>query len=199
MSKPVDEKTRCFGSHSETYALYHDTEWGVPVRDDRLLFEMLILEGAHAGLSWETVLNKREGYRNVFHGFDVKRVAAMTDFELFEARKNPAIVRHKGKIEGTRKNARVFLDIQEEFGGFSKWLWAHVDDEPIVGHWARQEDVPAFTPLAEQISKELKKRGMSFVGPTIIYAYMQAIGLVNDHWRGCWKAPDGSGASSPGR
>ena len=187
MPQLIDDKPRCFGSHSETYAQYHDTEWGVPVRNDRELFEMLILEGAHAGLSWETVLNKRDGYREVFHGFDVERVAKMTDHELFEARHNPAIVRHKQKIESTRKNARIFLDMQREFGSFSDWLWAHVDGEPIRGDWAAMADVPATTPLADAISKDLKKRGMSFVGPTIIYAYLQAVGVVNDHWQGCWK------------
>ncbi len=190
MPQPVDDKQRCFGSHSETYAHYHDTEWGVPVHDDRTLFEMLILEGAHAGLSWETVLNKREGYRDVFHDFDVERVAKMTDMELYEARQNPAIVRHKGKIESTRKNARIFIDMQKEFGSFSEWLWAHVENSPIVGYWQDQKDVPVATPLAKEISKDLKKRGMSFVGPTIVYAYMQAVGLVNDHWKGCWKAPE---------
>ena len=189
MPKPIDDKPRCFGSHSETYAHYHDTEWGVPIHDDRMLFEMLILEGAHAGLSWETVLNKREGYRDVFHQFDVKRVAKMTDMELYEARQNPAIVRHKGKIESTRRNARIFIEMQDEFGSFSEWLWSHVDNTPIIGHWQHQEDVPVATPLAKEISKALKKRGMSFVGPTIMYAYMQAVGLANDHWAGCWKAP----------
>ncbi|MEM9427450.1 MAG: DNA-3-methyladenine glycosylase I [Pseudomonadota bacterium] len=188
MPQPIDYKPRCFGSHSETYAHYHDTEWGVPVRDDRLLFEMLILEGAHAGLSWETVLNKRDGYREVFHGFDVARVAAMTDVELFRARENPGIIRHTGKIESTRKNARIFIEMQDEFGSFSNWLWAHVDDTPFVGNWPTRDDIPASTPLATQISKDLKKRGMSFVGPTIVYAYMQAVGVVNDHWQGCWKA-----------
>ena len=189
MPKPIDDKPRCFGSHSETYAHYHDTEWGVPIHDDRMLFEMLILEGAHAGLSWETVLNKREGYRDVFHQFDVKRVAKMTDMELYKARQNPAIVRHKGKIESTRRNARIFIEMQDEFGSFSEWLWSHVDNTPIIGHWQHQEDVPVATPLAKEISKALKKRGMSFVGPTIMYAYMQAVGLANDHWAGCWKAP----------
>ena len=188
MPEPVDDKPRCFGSHSEVYAAYHDEEWGVPVRDDRALFEMLILEGAHAGLSWETVLNKRDGYREVFHGFDVAQVAEMTDMELYRARQNPAIVRHKLKIESTRKNARVFLKMQEEFGSFSSWLWAHVDDAPLRGDWKSMDEVPATTPLAKGISKDLKKRGMSFVGPTIIYAYLQAVGVVNDHWRGCWKS-----------
>ena len=115
-------------------------------------------------------------------------VADMTDMELYRARQNPAIVRHKLKIESTRKNARVFLKMQEEFGSFSSWLWAHVDDAPLRGDWKSMDEVPATTPLAKGISKDLKKRGMSFVGPTIIYAYLQAVGVVNDHWRGCWKS-----------
>jgi DNA-3-methyladenine glycosylase I len=185
MPAPIDDKPRCFGSNTETYARYHDTEWGVPVRDDRELFEMLILEGAHAGLSWETVLMKRDGYRAVFHNFDVKRVAEMTDMELFRARQNPGIVRHKLKIESTRKNARIFLKMQEDYGSFSDWLWAHVDNTPVHGGWKTRADIPATTPLSDQISKDLKKRGMSFVGPTIIYAYLQAVGVVYDHWQGC--------------
>ena len=188
MAQPVDDLTRCFGSHSELYAHYHDTEWGVPVHDDRTLFEMLILEGAHAGLSWETVLKKREGYREVFQGFDIDRVAAMTDFQLYEARQNPAIVRHRQKIESTRKNARIFKEMQEEFGSFSNWLWGHVDGVPIRGKWASREEIPASTDLSDVISKALKKRGMSFVGTTIIYAYLQAVGVVNDHFQGCWKS-----------
>ena len=187
MPGSIDTKTRCFGSHSERYAHYHDTEWGVPVFDDRTLFEMLILEGAHAGLSWETILNKRDGYRTVFHDFDVARVAAMTDEELAEALQNPAIVRHRQKVPAARANARVFIQLQQEFGSFSDWLWAHVDGRPLQGDWATRDEIPAVTPLAEKISKDLKKRGMGFVGPTIIYAYLQAVGVVNDHWRGCWR------------
>ena len=183
----IDDKPRCFGSHSELYAHYHDTEWGVPVHDDRLLFEMLILEGAHAGLSWETVLRKRDGYRDVFHDFDVARVASMTDAELDMALTNPAIVRHRQKVASARKNAQVFAAMQEEFGSFSDWLWAHVDHSQIVGDWPRMEDVPASTQLSDTISKDLKKRGMSFVGTTIIYAYLQAVGVVNDHYHGCWR------------
>ncbi|MEM9971416.1 MAG: DNA-3-methyladenine glycosylase I [Pseudomonadota bacterium] len=182
----MDDKPRCFGSHSATYAHYHDTEWGVPVHDDRELFEMLILEGAHAGLSWETILNKRKGYRDVYHGFDVDRVAAMSDDELEEALTNPAIVRHRQKVPAARKNAQVFQELQAESGSFSAWLWGHVDGTPIKGDWHEVGDVPAVTPLAEGISKDLKKRGMSFVGPTIIYAYLQAVGVVNDHYHGCW-------------
>lgn len=183
----IDDKPRCFGSSSELYAEYHDTEWGVPVRDDRILFEMLILEGAHAGLSWETILKKREGYRAVYHGFDVERVAAMTDDELAEALQNPAIVRHRQKVPAARKNALIFLEMQKEFGSFSKWLWDHVGDAPVKGDWPTKADIPASTPLSDQISKDLKKRGMSFVGTTIIYAYLQAVGVVNDHYHGCWR------------
>lgn len=183
----IDDKPRCFGSHSELYARYHDTEWGVPVRDDRLLFEMLILEGAHAGLSWETILKKRDGYREVFHDFDIARVAAMTDDELATALQNPAIVRHRQKVPSARKNAQVFLEMQKEFGSFRDWLWDHVDGTPLVGNWPSMSDVPGSTPLSDQISKDLKKRGMSFVGSTIIYAYLQAVGVVNDHYQGCWR------------
>ena len=152
-----------------------------------MLFEMLILEGAHAGLSWETILNKREGYREVFHNFDVERVAAMTDNEIASALQNPAIVRHRQKVPGTRKNAQIFIEMQKEFGSFAAWLWGHVDGKPIKGDWQTKPDIPATTPLSEQISKDLKKRGMSFVGPTIIYAYLQAVGVVNDHYQGCWR------------
>ncbi len=183
----IDDKVRCFGSKSERYAHYHDSEWGVFVHDDQMLFEMLILEGAHAGLSWETILNKREGYREVFHEFDVARVAAMSDAEIDAALQNPAIVRHRQKVPGARKNAQVFIEMQKEFGSFSKWLWDHVDGTPIKGDWKTSADVPAVTPLAESISKDLKKRGMSFVGPTIMYAYLQAVGVVNDHHQGCWR------------
>ena len=183
----IDNKTRCFGSKTELYAHYHDTEWGVPVHDDQMLFEMLILEGAHAGLSWETILKKREGYRKVFHNFDVERVAAMSDAEIDTALQNPAIVRHRQKVPGARKNAQIYIEMQKEFGSFSKWLWDHVDGVPIKGNWSASEDIPAVTPLAAAISKDLKKRGMSFVGPTIIYAYLQAVGVVNDHHKGCWR------------
>ena len=190
MPDPIDETPRCFGSRSKLYARYHDTEWGVPVHDDRTLFEMLILEGAHAGLSWETILNKRERYRDVYHGFDVERVAAMSDGELSTALQNPAIVRHRQKVPAARTNARVFLEMQDECGTFADWLWGHVDGTPIRGDWEEVTDIPAVTPLAEDISKDLKRRGMTFVGPTIIYAYLQAVGVVNDHCRGCWKSAD---------
>ncbi|MEM0948437.1 MAG: DNA-3-methyladenine glycosylase I [Pseudomonadota bacterium] len=182
----VDDKPRCFGSHDPVYAAYHDTEWGVPVHDDRTLFEMLILEGAHAGLSWETVLKKRQGYRARFHNFDVNRVAAMSDADLADALTDPGIVRHRQKVASTRKNAQVFQTIQAELGSFDTYLWNWVGGRTLVGDWATTEDIPASTGISDTLSKDLKKRGMSFVGTTIIYAYMQAIGLVNDHARTCW-------------
>ena len=183
---------RCFGSANALYARYHDEEWGVPVRDDRTLFEMLILEGAHAGLSWETVLRKRDGYREVFHDFDVARVAAMTDEALEAALSNPGIIRHRQKVMGTRRNARAFLAMQTEFGSFSDWLWSHVGHAPLIGDWPTPADIPATTPLGDAISKALKMRGMTFVGPSIIYAYLQAVGVVNDHARTCWRHPASS-------
>ena len=188
-----DKLNRCFGSVPDKPELahYHDTEWGVPVRDDQQLFELLILEGAHAGLSWETVLKKRQGYRDQFHNFDVGRVASMSDEELAQALTNPAIIRHRQKVASTRKNAQVFQAIQAEHGSFASYLWAYVDDQPIINHWASHAQVPASTPLSDAISKDLKKRAMSFVGTTIIYAYIQGVGLVNDHVSSCWRYADG--------
>lgn len=184
----VDGKKRCFGNKpgQEFYAEYHDTEWAIPVYDDRKLFEMLILEGAQAGLSWETVLRKREGYRRAFHNFDLEKVIVMSDEELEAQRENPEIIRNKLKIYSTRKNAIAFKAIQQEFGSFSDYLWAYVAHKPIINHWETFEQVPVTTEISDAISKDLKKRGMSFVGSTIIYAYMQAVGLVDDHLADCW-------------
>lgn len=178
---------RCFGNKpgEEFYAKYHDEEWGVPVYNDTQLFEMLILEGAQAGLSWTTILKKREGYRAAFHQFDVACVANMSDDELEALREQPAIVRNRLKIYSARKNALAFIQIQQEFGSFSDYLWAYVNHQPITNHWDKFEQVPITTVISDAISKDLKKRGMSFVGSTIIYAYMQAIGMVNDHLRSC--------------
>ena len=182
-----DGKARCFGGTAgkELYADYHDNEWGVPKHDDQELFEMIILEGAQAGLSWETILNKREGYRQAFHNFDPVKVAAMTDEDLQERLQNPAIVRNKLKVNAARKNAIAFLKIQEEFGSFDAYLWAYVDNAPVINRFKR-EDVPVSTEVSEALSKDLKKRGMTFVGPTIMYAFMQSTGMVNDHVEGCW-------------
>lgn len=180
-------KQRCFGDKpgQTLYARYHDEEWGVPVHDDRKHFEMLILEGAQAGLNWETILKKREGYRQAFHQFDPIKVAAMSDQELEVLRQNPNIIRNRLKIYSARKNAQAFLKIQQEFGSFDRYIWQFVDNQPIVNHWTKREQVPATTPISDALSKDLKKRGMSFVGSTIIYAYMQAAGLVNDHLITC--------------
>ncbi|ADD68484.1 DNA-3-methyladenine glycosylase I [Denitrovibrio acetiphilus DSM 12809] len=184
-----DGKARCFGGKpgQELYADYHDNEWGIPVYDDRLLFEMLVLEGAQAGLSWETVLKKREGYKEAFHNFDVQKVAGMTDADLENLRNNPNIIRNRLKINSARKNAVVFIAIQKEFGTFSDYLWSYVDNKPIINHWKTLKDLPANTEISDALAKDLKKRGMSFVGTTIMYAYMQSVGLVNDHMEGCWR------------
>ena len=183
-----DGRMRCFGNKKgqEFYAHYHDEEWGVPVFDDRLLFEMLILEGAQAGLSWETILRRRNGYKKAFHNFDVDKVMAMTDEELEALRTDEGIIRNRLKIYSTRKNANIFNEIQGEFGSFSKYLWAYVNHQPVINHWRDFSEVPITTPVSDALSLDLKKRGMSFVGSTIIYAYMQAVGLVNDHIRSCW-------------
>lgn len=185
-----EHKKRCFGSDpgKEFYAQYHDTEWGVPVYDDRLLFEMLILEGAQAGLSWETVLKKRQEYQKVFAHFDPSRVALMTDSYLDSLLENPGIIRNRLKIYAARRNAVVFLQIQKEFGSFSTYLWNFVANKPIVTRKKSPQEVPISTPVSDAISKDLKKRGMTFVGSTIIYAFMQAVGLVDDHLEDCWCA-----------
>lgn len=186
-----DGKTRCFGGlpGKEFYAEYHDHEWGIPAHDDKHLFEMLILEGAQAGLSWETILKRREGYREAFHHFDPRKVAAMSDRELEALLQNEKIIRNRLKVYAARQNAQVFLQIQKEFRSFDRYLWAFVDGKPIVNRWKRWEDVPAKTAVSDALSKDLKKRGMTFVGSTIIYAFMQAVGLVNDHAAACWRCP----------
>jgi len=181
---------RCDWANSNPLEHYHDEEWGVPVHDDRKHFEMLILEGTQAGLSWETVLRKRETYRKVFKGFDPEKVARMTDGELEEQLKNPGIIRNRLKVFAARKNAIVFLNIQKEFGSFDAFVWEFVGGKPINDKRETIEDVPAKTAESEALSKDLKKRGMSFVGSTIIYAYMQAVGLVNDHLVSCHRYPE---------
>lgn len=183
-----DNKKRCFGSAigKEFYAEYHDKEWGIPVHDDRHLFEMLILEGAQAGLSWETILKRREGYRKAFYHFDPAKVAKMTDDELNSLLENRDIIRNRLKIYAARKNALVFLQIQKEFGSFSSYVWKFVNAKPIITRRKSLQDIPPSTPISDALSKDLKKRGMTFVGPTIIYAFMQAVGLVDDHLADCW-------------
>lgn len=169
------------------YVAYHDQEWGVPVRDDPTLFEFLILEGAQAGLSWITVLRKRQGYRNVLGGLQVSKVAALSDEQLEAALVDPRIVRNRLKVYGARKNAQAFLAVQEAFGSFSHYLWQHVAHVPLTNSWASPADVPARTALSDTLSKDLKSRGFTFVGSTIMYAFMQATGMVNDHLIHCFR------------
>lgn len=181
-------KIRCFGDDaSPELADYHDNQWGIPVHNDRLLFEMLILEGAQAGLSWITILKKRKAYNKAFHRFDPVKVASMTDTDLQTQLNNHEIIRNKLKIYSARQNAQVFLQIQQEFGSFDQYLWRFVNNKPIKHHWRSLSEIPAFINESVALAKDLKKRGMTFVGPTIIYAYMQAIGMVNDHITSCWR------------
>jgi DNA-3-methyladenine glycosylase I len=177
----------------EIYVAYHDQEWGVPVRDERSLFEFLILEGAQAGLSWSTILNKRDGYRRLYDGFDPELVAHYGDKKRAELLSDPAIVRNRAKVAASIGNAQAFLEVQAEFGSFSDYVWRFVDGEPIQNRWKSVAEIPAKTPLAEAISKDLKKRGFKFVGPTIVYAHMQATGMVNDHVVGCFRHAEVAG------
>ena len=172
------------------YIEYHDTEWGVPVRDDPSLFEFLLLEGAQAGLSWITVLRKRDAYRLAFDDFDPERIAGYDERKIRELLENGRIIRNRRKIEGAIRNARAFLRIRERKGSFSAFLWDFVDGAPIVNRWTAIEQVPATTPLAEKISGCMKKEGFVFFGPVICYAHMQATGMVNDHLAGCFRHPD---------
>ncbi len=167
------------------YIAYHDSEWGVPSHDDRHLFEMLLLEGAQAGLSWITILRKREGYRRAFHGFDPQRVAAMSDEELQALLLDSSIVRNRLKIASARRNARVFVAMQQTHGSFASWLWAHVDGRPQINTPESMAEVPASSTLSDTISRELKQAGMNFVGSTVIYAFLQATGVINDHLMSC--------------
>ena len=186
MSKKI---TRCKWAEgvSLDYIEYHDREWGVPVYDDKVQFEFLLLEGAQAGLSWSTILNKREGYRKAFADFDVEKVARFTRKRIDALLANPAIVRNRLKVESAVTNAQAFLKVQEEFGSFSEYIWGFVDGQPIQNKFRKDSDVPATSPQSDALSKDLKKRGFRFVGSTIVYAHMQATGLVNDHVIGCFR------------
>ena len=182
----MSEATRCPWAGSDPlYVAYHDEEWGVPSRDDGHLFEMLVLEGAQAGLSWITILRKRESYRKAFAGFDPAKVARFGPRDVERLLGDAGIVRNRLKIESAIDSAKAFLALQKEAGSFSSWLWAHVGGRPVEGAFREMREVPAKTPLAESISKDLRKRGFRFVGPTIVYAYLQAVGVVNDHLVGC--------------
>lgn len=166
---------------------YHDKEWGLPIHDDRSLFEMLTLESAQSGLSWSTILKKRNGYLSAFDNFDVKTVSKYTDKKIEKLLQNPDIVRHKQKISATVENAKQILKIQKEQGSFDSYMWSFVDGSPIKNSWKNSSDVPASTVTSELISKDLKKRGFKFVGPTTCYAFMQAVGMVNDHLTSCFR------------
>jgi len=183
------EKTRCPWCHgvSDAYEAYHDTEWGVPARTDARQFEFLVLESAQAGLSWSTVLHKRDGYRRAFAGFDPSRVARFTEKRIEKLIADPAIIRNRLKIRAAVTNAQAFLAVQDEFGSFADYIWGFVDGEPVVNRWRRQAEVPATSAVSDALSRDLKQRGFKFVGSTIMYAHMQATGLVNDHLVGCFR------------
>ena len=181
-------KTRCeWACKTEHEKEYHDNEWGVPLHDDRLLFEFLILEGAQAGLSWSTVLAKRDNYRVAFDNFDPKIVANYDQQKIETLLQNPGIIRNKLKVNSAVTNAKLFLDIVEEFGSFNNYIWNFVDGKPITNHWKSLKEVPATTQISDAMSKDLKKRGFKFVGSTICYAFMQATGMVNDHTLDCFR------------
>jgi len=188
MSEPVKRRVRCtWAGEDPLNVRYHDTEWGVPVKNESRLFELLILEGAQAGLSWLTVLRKREAYREAYRGFDPRVVAKFGARDRKRLLGDEGIVRNRAKIEASIVNANAFLELAAEEGSFAKWLWSWVDGKPVKNRFRKQADVPSQSPLAEEISRELKKRGFAFVGPTIVYAYLEAVGVVDDHLEGCFK------------
>jgi DNA-3-methyladenine glycosylase I len=178
---------RCSWPTNELAIRYHDQEWGVPLHDDQRLFEFLILEGAQAGLSWDMILRKREKYRDAFDGFDVEKVARYTDKRVEKLLQNEGIIRNRLKVASAVTNAKSFLNVQKEFGSFDKYIWSFVDGKPIVNKWKDTSQVPANSPVSDAISKDMKKRGFNFVGSTIMYAHMQATGMVNDHLVSCFR------------
>lgn len=181
-------QTRCWWpGENLIYIAYHDEEWGVPLHDERQLFEFLILEGAQAGLSWITVLKKRNNYRKAMDDFDYEKIARYPKRKIESLLRNEGLIRNRLKMESLVRNARAFIAVRDEFGSFDSYLWDFVAGKPIVNHWKSMDEVPAKTPLAEAISKDLKRRGFNFVGPTICYAFMQATGVVNDHTTDCFR------------
>lgn len=190
---PRAGRTRCAWAQGPWNEPYHDREWGVPVHDDRKHFEFIVLDGAQAGLNWELILKKREGYRKAFAGFDPARVARFTAARIERLLRDPGIVRNRLKVEGAVRNARAFLQVQREFGTFDAFLWRYVDGRPVVNRRRSLREIPARTPLSDAISRDLRERGFTFVGSTIVYAYLQAAGVVNDHTTGCfrWRALGG--------
>jgi len=185
----TEKKKRCAWTQDKNkqYIQYHDKYWGVPVYDDRMLFEMLTLEGAQAGLSWETILHKRENYKKAFDNFDVQKISKYDDEKQEQLLQNKGIVRNRLKIASVIRNAKVFIDIQKEFGSFDTYIWNYVQGKPIQNAFTSLKEIPSKSELSEKISKDLKKRGMSFVGPTIMYSFMQAVGMVNDHEVSCFR------------
>lgn len=184
---PPSSVSRCPWAKSELSIAYHDKEWGVPVHDDRILFEFLILEGAQAGLSWETILKKREHYRKALAAFNPRALSSYGAEEIEELLANPGIVRNRRKIESAIDNATAYLEVKKEYGSFDAYLWRFVNGRPRVNQWRCAEQIPAHTPQAESLSKDLSRRGFRFVGPTICYAFMQAVGMVNDHLVSCFR------------
>ncbi len=180
-------KNRCQWAQDPQFHQYHDTEWGVPVHEDRKHFEFLLLEGAQAGLSWATILKRREGYRKAFADFDPEKIAQFTDADFNRLLLNAEIIRNKLKIRSAINNAQKFLEVQKESGSFDAYIWQFVGNKPIVNTWEQMSQIPAVTQESELLSKDLKKRGFNFVGPTIIYAHMQAVGMVNDHEVSCFR------------
>ena len=184
----MSRENRCDWCGSDPlYVAYHDKEWGVPVKDDPTLFEFLMLETFQAGLSWITVLKKREHFRRAFDGFDYQKIARYNTKKIKALENDPSIIRNKLKIKAAITNAKAFIDIQNEWGSFSKYIWHFTNNKPIINHWVKLSDIPALTPLSTTISKDLKKRGFKFVGPTVVYAHMQATGMVNDHLVSCFR------------
>ena len=184
----MSDKIRCaWAGNTQIYTDYHDNEWGHPVHDDQKLFEMLILEGMQAGLSWLTILKRRESFREAFDNFDLLKVAAYDDEKIQQLLQNEGIIRNRLKVNAAVANAKAFLEVVDKHGSFDKFIWSYVDNTPIIGHRMSLEDIPATTALSDKISKDLKKLGFKFVGSTIIYAFMQAIGMVNDHTIDCFR------------
>jgi DNA-3-methyladenine glycosylase I len=190
MIRGVNKMNRCnWVTNDPVYIHYHDHEWGIPVYEDQKLFEMLSLEGAQAGLNWITILKRRENYKKAFDQFNIDIVANYSEEKIQSLLQNPEIIRNEKKIRSVVKNARLVIEIQKDFGSFSNFLWNYVNNQPIINHWSKDEEVPANTALSKKISNDLRKKGFSFVGPTIIYSFMQAIGMVNDHLITCFCHP----------
>ena len=183
----ADGVTRCEWAQGSELIPYHDTEWGVPVHDDTIHFEFLVLEGAQAGLSWLTILKRRAGYRKAFAGFDPAKVARFTPARVEKLLTDPGIIRNRAKVESAVRNAKAFLSVQKEFGSFDTYLWGFVGGRPVVNKWRRLAQVPPTSPASETLSADLRRRGFAFVGPTVCYAHLQATGLVNDHLVGCFR------------